>query len=118
MVPLRHSREQTMSQIKHVVLLKFRNSTSERKLGEIFAALGGLRDRIPGLLDFSGGAYCSPEGLQRGFTHGFVMTFADAASRDAYLPHPEHEKVKQMIFPELDGGLDGVVAFDWEHRAE
>jgi hypothetical protein len=44
------------------------------------------------------------------------MTFADAASRDAYLPHPEHDKVKQLIFPELDGGLDGVVAFDWEHR--
>jgi hypothetical protein len=103
-----------MKQIKHAVLLKFKSTTPSAKLEEIMAALDGLRGKIPGLLDFSGGAYSSPEGLNKGFTHGFVMTFTDAASRDAYLPHPEHEKVKEVIFPELDGGLDGVVAFDWE----
>ncbi len=105
-----------MPQVKHVVLLKFKSSTGEQKIREIFAALDGLRGKIPGLLDFSGGAYSSGEGLNKGFTHGFVMTFADATSRDAYLPHPEHEKVKQIIFPHLDGGLDGVVAFDWLHQ--
>jgi len=104
-----------MPQIKHAVLLKFKPTTSQPKIDEIFAALKGLGDKIPGLLDFSGGAYSSGEGLNKGFTHGFVMTFTDAASRDGYLPHPDHEVVKQMIFPELDGGLDGVVAFDWEH---
>lgn len=104
-----------MPQIKHVVLLKFKSSTSPQKVRELFAALAGLKGKIPGLLDFSGGPYSSGEGLNKGFSHGFVMTFADAASRDAYLPHPEHEKVKQLIFPELEGGLDGVVAFDWEH---
>ena len=103
-----------MAQIKHAVLLKFQSSTTPAKLEGLMAALGGLCGKIPGLLDFSGGAYSSPEGLNKGFTHGFVMTFADAASRDGYLPHPEHEKVKNVIFPELDGGLDGVVAFDWE----
>ena len=103
-----------MTQVKHVVLLKFKAGLSQAKIDEIFAALDGLRGKIPGLLDFSGGAYSSDEGLNKGFTHGFVMTFTDAASRDAYLPHPEHEVVKKMIFPELDGGLDGVVAFDWE----
>jgi hypothetical protein len=41
------------------------------------------------------------------------MTFEDAASRDAYLPHPEHEKVKESVLAILDGGLDGVVAFDF-----
>lgn len=105
-----------MAQIKHAVLLKFKSSTSPEKLDEILAALAGLRGKIPGLLDFSGGPYSSPEGLNKGFTHGFVMTFTDAASRDVYLPHPEHEKVKNIIFPELDGGLDGVIAFDWEHE--
>ncbi len=106
-----------MARIKHVVLLKFKKSTSPQKIQQIFAALDGLREKIPGLLDFSGGPYSSGEGLNKGFSHGFVMTFADAASRDAYLPHAEHEKVKAIIFPELDGGLDGVVAFDWEHQA-
>jgi len=78
-------------------------------------ALAALREKIPGLLDFSGGPYASPEGINQGFTHGFVMTFADTASRNAYLSHPEHEKVKQFVLPDIDGGLSGVIAFDWEH---
>ena len=105
-----------MPQIKHVVFVRFKASTSQQKVKQLFAALDGLRHKIPGLLDFSGGPYSSGEGLNKGFTHGLVMTFADAASRDAYQPHPEHEKVKALIFPELDGGVDGVVAFDWQHQ--
>ncbi len=104
-----------MTQIKHAVLLRFKPSTSAARIDEIFAALAGLKEKIPGLLDFSGGAYASSEGLNQGFTHGFIMTFTDAATRDVYLPHPDHEVVKKMIVPELEGGLDGVVAFDWEH---
>jgi hypothetical protein len=42
------------------------------------------------------------------------MTFKTAADRNAYLPHPEHEKVKAKVLAILDGGLDGVVAFDFE----
>jgi hypothetical protein len=75
-----------------------------------------LRHKIPGIRDFSWGPYSSPEGLHRGFTHGFAMTFADEASRDAYLPHPEHERVKAQIVEVLDGGLDAAVAFDWVER--
>jgi hypothetical protein len=41
------------------------------------------------------------------------MTFTDARARDAYLPHPEHEQVKKLVLAILDGGLDGVVAFDF-----
>jgi hypothetical protein len=96
------------------VLLRFSAKTPARTVDEIFAGLDGLRRKIPGVLDFSGGAYKSNEGLNKGFTHGFVMTFADAAARDAYLTHPEHEAIKQKVLPLLEGGLDGAIAFDWE----
>lgn len=102
-----------MPQVKHAVLLRFKLQTPVAAVKEVFAALDGLRKKIPGLLDFSGGPYSSPEGLNKGFTHGFVMTFADEASRNGYLPHPDHEVVKAKIMPLLDGGLDAVVAFDW-----
>lgn len=102
-----------MPQVKHVVLLKFKPDTPRAAVREVFAALDALRRKIPGLLDFSGGPYSSPEGLNKGFTHGFVMTFADEAARDGYLPHPDHEVVKQQILPLLDGGVASVVAFDW-----
>ena len=99
--------------ITHVVLLKIRRDVPKAQIAAVLEALSGLRAKIPGLLSFSGGAYTSPEGMHKGFTHGFVMTFKDEASRDAYLPHPEHEVVKAMVLKVLDGGLDGVVAFDY-----
>jgi len=99
--------------ITHMVLLRFRRDAPKQDVDRVFAELAGLKTRIPGLLSFSGGAYSSPEGMSKGFTHGFCMTFADAAARDVYLPHPEHERVKELVFALLDGGLDGVVAFDY-----
>ena len=99
--------------ITHMVLLRFRRDAPKQDVDRVFAELAGLKSKIPGLLSFSGGAYSSPEGMSKGFTHGFCMTFADAAARDVYLPHPEHERVKKLVFALLDGGLDGVVAFDY-----
>ena len=55
----------------------------ETKVGPLFAALGELPKRIPGILHFSGGPYASPEGLNQGFTHGFLFTFEGAKARDA-----------------------------------
>ena len=105
-----------MPQVKHVVLMRFRTDAIPSAIDEVFADLATLKDSIPGMIDFSGGPYSSPEGLNKGFTHGFVMTFADAAARDSYLPHPEHEKVKIKIVSLLEGGIEGVVAFDWERE--
>ncbi len=79
--------------VKHVVLVKVRAGTPEPRVGEVLAKLAALVGVIPGLLDFAGGANDSPEGKAHGYTHGFVMTFADAAARDGYLPHPEHRRV-------------------------
>jgi hypothetical protein len=103
--------------VKHVVLLRFKPSTPPARIRQLFTALGDLGSKIPGLLDFSWGPNSSPEGLHQGFTHGFVMTFADQASRDAYLPHADHEAVKALVLPELDGGIDGAIVLDWDTSA-
>ena len=99
--------------VHHVVLFRFRSDLPEGAVEEVFAELRGFRQSIPGITDFQGGAYNSPEGLAQGFTHGFTMTFADAASRDAYLPHPLHQAVVAKLLPMLEGGVQGVVAFDF-----
>ena len=65
---------------------------------------------IPGITNFSIGANSSPEGLGDGLTHGFVMTFKDAAARDSYLPHSEHEKFKAFVLPQIEK----VVVFDYD----
>jgi Stress responsive A/B Barrel Domain len=97
--------------ISHVVLLKLRNAEDAP---QIFAALKSLQSQIPGILNISAGTDCSPEGLQRGFTHGFTVDFENAVARDAYLPHPAHQKVGAMIVAACEGGIEGVLVLDWE----
>lgn len=100
--------------VRHVVLFRVRSDVSREAIAEVFAALAGLKEKIAGILAFSSGPYSSGEGLNKGFTHGFVMDFESPAARDGYLPHPEHELVKQKVLGILDGGLDAVIAFDYE----
>jgi hypothetical protein len=97
-----------MKKIRHIVLITFKPGKAPR-MAELTAALAGLRKVVPGFEAIEGGAYSSPEGLNQGYTHGFIMTFADAAARDSYLNHPEHEKVKQSFLPDLNA----VIAFDF-----
>lgn len=103
-----------MPQVKHIAFLRFPPHTPREEIGDCFAALEDLTTQIPGLLDFTGGPYSSPEGLNKGFTHAFVMTFADAESRDAYLTHPAHEAVKLEALRLLEGNIDAVVVMDFE----
>lgn len=98
-----------MKKIQHIVLVKFPAHKAHR-MADLASALEGLRKKMPGFLAIQGGAYSSPEGLNQGYTHGFIMTFADAAARDHYLTDPDHEKLKQAFLPDLEG----VVAFDFE----
>ena len=102
-----------MPRVKHVVLLRFKANVGDEQIQQVLDELAGLKQKIPGLFDFTGGPNNSQEGLSHEFTHGFVMTFADEASRDGYLPHPAHEAVKEKVFSLLEGGLDGVMIMDW-----
>jgi hypothetical protein len=95
--------------IQHIVLLKFKPEVSPDQIDQVFTNLAELKDLIPGIIAFNGGPYSSPEGLNQGYTHGLIITFETAAHRDAYLPHPEHEKVKAIIL----NYLDDLIAFDF-----
>lgn len=99
-----------MPAIQHIVLLQFKSDTPDETIADLFCQLEELKSLIPGISHFSGGPYSSHEGMNQGYNHGFVMTFDTAEARDTYLPHPEHERVKQAIIP----CLDGFVAFDYE----
>ena len=99
-----------MAAVQHMVLLKFKADVSQQRIDEIYAMLAGMQDKIDGITHYSGGRYSSPEGFNRGFTHGFLVTFESVAARDNYLPHPDHEPVKNAI---LETAAE-VIAFDFE----
>ena len=99
-----------MSKVKHVALFKFKEGTTPEQVDQVLDAILDLTESVPGIEDYVAGTNNSPESLNEGFTHGFVMTFADAAARDAYLTHPEHERVKTDVLPHIER----VLVFDFE----
>ena len=99
-----------MAKIKHIALFKFKEGTTEEQIQKSFDELIELSENVPGIEDYVAGANNSPEKFNKGYTHGFVMTFTDAAARDAYIPHPDHERVKTMVIPLIED----IVILDFE----
>jgi hypothetical protein len=100
--------------IRHCVIVKFRAEVTDAEREDIFDALLALRGKIDGLLGMSFGPNVSPEGLDRGFTHGFTMDFRDAAARDAYLVDPDHKVAGGRLVAALEGDVDGLFVVDLE----
>ena len=98
------------SMVRHFGMFHFKSGIRPEQIEHCFSQMKGMIGKIPGLLAMEHGPYESAEGLNDGFTHGFIMTFDTAANRDAYLPHPEHERVRDIVVP----CLDRVVVFDFE----
>jgi Stress responsive A/B Barrel Domain len=96
--------------VQHIALFQFKAGTGTEVVQRATDELRRLAKVIPGITDFSIGTNNSPEGLAGGLSHGFVMTFKDAAARDAYLAHPEHEKFKAFVLPYIEK----VVVFDYD----
>jgi len=96
--------------IRHYGVFQFLPAITQEQIDECFCELAGMVGQIPGLLGIEHGPYQSDEGLNDGFTHGFIMSFDTAQSRDEYLPHPEHERVRDIVAPRLAR----LVVFDFE----
>lgn len=99
--------------LRHVVLFKFKDGTAAEQVQAIVDAFAALPGKIDAIVDFEYGMDVSVEGRAEGLTHGFVVTFRDAAGRAAYLPHPAHKEFGKLVGPHLDK----VLVFDyWTHR--
>ena len=94
--------------VRHFGVFKFRETISGEQIAECFRIMKDMVGKIDGLLDMEHGPYNGNEGLNEDFTHGFVMTFTSPEARDAYLPHPIHEKAKEFVVPKLER----VIVFD------
>lgn len=84
-------------EVRHIVIFKYKASATPEQINEVTAAFRALKDKIPGIVSFEHGVNNSPEGLNKGFTHVYLVTFKSAAARDAYLPHPEHKNFGALL---------------------
>lgn len=88
--------------LRHVVMFKFKDSVSKEEIEAVEKAFVDLKDDIPMIRSLEWGTNVSPEGINQGFTHCFLLTFASEADRDAYLPHPAHKAFGNMLEPVID----------------
>jgi hypothetical protein len=84
-------------QVKHVVVFKYKSKATSSQILEVTNAFKSLKDKIPGIESFEYGVNNSPENLNKGFTHVYLLTFKNSQSRDNYLPHPEHKNFGELL---------------------
>ena len=61
-----------------------------------------LQKSIPGIVSIEWGTNNSPEGLNKDFSHCFIVTFENEEARTTYLPHPDHQAFVNLLKPLLE----------------
>lgn len=89
------------SQLLHVVSFKFKDSATKEDIRKVEEAFRALKSKVPQIKKLVWGLNNSPEGLNKGCTHAWVLTFASEADRDAYLVHPDHKEFGKLVGPLL-----------------
>lgn len=89
------------AKLRHVVAFKFKDTVPKEKIKEVEEAFRALKGLISEIVSYEWGTNNSPEKLDKGFTHGFILTFRSEKDRDAYLVHPEHKKFGALVGPVL-----------------
>ena len=96
-------------QLRHVVLFQFKPEADPAAIKIAEDAFLVLPSKIPQIQDFEWGLNNSPEGLDKGFTHCYFLTFKSEEDRAVYLPHPDHQAFGAL----LEGILADVLVVDY-----
>ncbi|WP_428648320.1 Dabb family protein [Roseibium sp.] len=98
--------------IRHIVLIKFKPEVSEAEISGMFQELRTIEAQVPGILDITSGRSESPEKIERGYMHGFVVDFESWNALEAYQTHPDHKALGARLVANAIGGLDGILVLD------
>ncbi len=101
-LPFCFAQEKPAKMLRHIVMFKFKETSSKEDIQKVVDAFRSLRKSIPQVSAFEYGTDNSPEGLSNGFTHCFLVTFQTEADREVYLPHPKHKEFVEVLKPHLD----------------
>jgi hypothetical protein len=95
--------------VRHVVSFKFKKDADPAAVKKVEDAFAALKRQIPAIQQLEWGTNSSPEKHDKGFTHLWILTFKNAADRDAYLIHPDHK----AFGANLKGVIDDVFVVDF-----
>ena len=85
--------------LRHVVMFGWKPGTDATAIDKVVTAFGDLEHKIKLIRAYEWGINNSPENMNNGLTHCFVLTFKSEADRDAYLIHPAHKAFVAVLSP-------------------
>ncbi len=91
------SQKQDEQVLRNVVMFNWLPATSPEKIQELSQLFASLPSKIDVIQDFEWGTDISVEGLTKGFTHCYIVTFADEEGRNIYIPHPDHKAFGESL---------------------
>lgn len=98
--------------IRHIVLTKFKPEVSEATIKGIYDGLAAVTDKLPGAANFTGGRSESPEQIERGYMHGFVIDFDSWDALQTYTDDEDHKALGGQLVANAMGGIDGILVLD------
>jgi hypothetical protein len=99
----------TDGKLRHVVMFDFKDGTTAESLKAIETKFSSLPGDIPEIAAYEWGTNNSPEGLDDGYSHCFLVTFENEAGRTVYIPHPSHKEFGTVVRP----NVEKVLVFDF-----
>ncbi len=87
--------------LRHTVFFKFKEESTSEDIDGVVDAFKNLPNKIEEIVGFEWGENNSPEGLDDGFTHCFVLTFKNDSGRGVYLPHDAHRAFGDVLRPHM-----------------
>ncbi|KAJ5458070.1 hypothetical protein N7475_009458 [Penicillium sp. IBT 31633x] len=103
--------------ITHIVLFQFKSDVAAQAIHDACGRMLALKDNCihpssqkPYITSASGGKDNSPEGIQNGITHAFVVEFASAEDRDYYV---QSDPVHREFIKSLDGLVEKAQVIDF-----
>lgn len=98
--------------IRHIVLIKFKPDVAEETISDLFAELREIEKQVSGIRGITSGRSESPEKIERGYMHGFVVDFDDWDALERYQSHPDHKALGGKLVANATGGIDGILVLD------
>ena len=91
--------------VRHVVHFKFKADADKAQIAKVVEEFAALKKKIAVVESLEWGTDVSPEGLGKGYTHVWFLSFKNAADRDVYLVHPDHKAFVTILKPVLEDAL-------------
>ena len=90
------------TQLRHVVLFTFKATSSKEDVAKVTRTFNDLYGKVPEVKNMEWGLNMSPEHLDQGFTHCFVLIFSSEKDLASYQVHPAHKAFQEVLKPHMD----------------